>query len=168
MPRRRHVLAGGALNDFWALDLPAANWTQLSGQPKPRYSAGFATDGDSLYVLGGSDSSGAHLPTRAQSFRIRCAGLELKCLGLAAAAPTASALAPAGVLLNDLRMYNPASASWADLTGSLSGLPPLGRRFAGSAVTGDKLYIFGGFGSGGDCGHDVEISFAKYGGLCSC
>ena len=47
-------------------------------------------------------------------------------------------------------MYDPSASAWADLTGHLSGVPPAGRRFAGSALANGKIYIFGGFGSGGE------------------
>ena len=56
----------------------------------------------------------------------------------------------AGLLLNDMRMYNPTVSAWADLTGQVSEAPPPPRRFPAAVLANGKLYIFGGFGPGGE------------------
>jgi hypothetical protein len=52
--------------------------------------------------------------------------------------------------LNDLHMFEPANASWTDLSIPASGTPPSRRNAHGVAALGSKLYVMGG-GSELDC-----------------
>ena len=50
---------------------------------------------------------------------------------------------------NDLHVYDPAAAAWAVLEPRGGGPVPEPRSCAGFAVSGDTLYIFGGYGTSG-------------------
>ena len=51
--------------------------------------------------------------------------------------------------LQDLHVYDPAAASWMDLSAAVGGSPPPARFGHGFASAGGRLYVFGGLGPGG-------------------
>ena len=61
----------------------------------------------------------------------------------------ADVLGPAGDL-NDLHVYDPVAASWADLSNPASGSPPSARDSHGFAAAGGLLYMHGGQGATGE------------------
>ncbi len=50
----------------------------------------------------------------------------------------------AGLVLNDLHVYDFVANSWTDLSSSAAGIPPTARAFHGFASAGGKLYVYGG------------------------
>ena len=47
--------------------------------------------------------------------------------------------------LDDLHVFDPASMTWGDLSGAISGMPPAARSDMGMTAYADgKLYVFGG------------------------
>jgi hypothetical protein len=54
--------------------------------------------------------------------------------------------------LYDLHVYDPAAGAWADLSAARNGTPPSPRGSHGFTSAGDKLYVHGGSGYGGEGG----------------
>lgn len=56
--------------------------------------------------------------------------------------------------LDDFFAYHPASASWVNLTSRsvISGTPPSSRCNHGFVAAGERVYVHGGYGAGGEEG----------------
>ncbi len=55
----------------------------------------------------------------------------------------------AGVRLQDLRVFDPATMAWTELSAATSGTPPSARSCFGFTSAGGKLYVHGGSGNSG-------------------
>ena len=51
-------------------------------------------------------------------------------------------------LLSDLHVYDPVTATWTELSGTVSGDAPSPRAAQGTVFSGGKLYVHGGLNSG--------------------
>ena len=58
--------------------------------------------------------------------------------------------------MGDLYVYDPVAMAWTNLSAAASGIPPCPRAGHGFTAAGDRLYVHGGWGFGGENG-DIGV-----------